>query len=134
MYDLEIEMANRPGALATMGQTLGEAGLSVEGGGVWVVGDKAYAHYLFEDGDGAAEVLKRAGFRILAVAPVVALRLRQDIPGQLGMLARRMADAEVNIQVQYSDHDHRLILVTEDHQKASMVAEQWMREYFPNPH
>jgi hypothetical protein len=30
--------------------------------------------------------------------------LRQDVPGQLGKIARRMADAGVNIQVVYSDH------------------------------
>lgn len=33
MYDVEIIMENRPGQLALMGETLGAAGISVEGGG-----------------------------------------------------------------------------------------------------
>ena len=41
-------------------------------------------------------------------------RLKQDVPGQLGLLTRRMAEAGVNIEVLYSDHDHQLILVVDD--------------------
>jgi hypothetical protein len=37
-------------------------------------------------------------------------RLKQAIPGQLGQLTRRMANAGINIEVLYSDHDHQLIL------------------------
>ena len=37
MKDLTIELENRPGALAEMGEVLGRAGVSVEGGGVFVV-------------------------------------------------------------------------------------------------
>lgn len=33
MFDLTIKLDNRPGALAEMGETLGAAGVSVEGGG-----------------------------------------------------------------------------------------------------
>lgn len=37
MKDLAIALDNRPGALAAMGEALGCAGVSVEGGGAWVV-------------------------------------------------------------------------------------------------
>ena len=37
MNDVTIELEHRPGALATMGETLGRAGVSVEGGGVFLV-------------------------------------------------------------------------------------------------
>ncbi|HYN81304.1 MAG TPA: hypothetical protein VES88_07370 [Gemmatimonadaceae bacterium] len=37
MKDLTIELENRPGALAEMGEALGRAGVSVEGGGAFVV-------------------------------------------------------------------------------------------------
>jgi hypothetical protein len=56
---------------------------------------------------------------------VVTLRLRQGVPGQLGLLTRRMADAGVNIRTQYSDHDHRLVLVVDDHAAAEQVATAW---------
>ena len=38
MKDLAIALENRPGALAEMGEALGRAGVSVEGGGAWVFG------------------------------------------------------------------------------------------------
>ena len=46
---------------------------------------------------------------------------------QLGAIARRMADAGVNIEVQYSDHDHQLVLVVDDLTAARAVADEWMR-------
>jgi hypothetical protein len=44
------------------------------------------------------------------------------------MIGRRMAEAGVNIRVQYSDHDHQLILVVDDLARAREVADAWMRE------
>ena len=35
MKDLAIALDNRPGALAEMGEALGKAGVSVEGGDAW---------------------------------------------------------------------------------------------------
>jgi hypothetical protein len=37
-----------------------------------------------------------------------------------------MAAAGVNIEVQYSDHDHQLILVVDDLERGRQVAEAWM--------
>jgi len=128
MQDLEIELENRPGALAEMGEALGRAGVSVEGGGMWVVNGVGVAHFLFHDGEAARRALEEAGIRVLAVSDVIALRLRQDEPGQLGNIARRMAMSGVNILVQYSDHDHQLIMVVDDYAKAREVAEAWTRE------
>jgi hypothetical protein len=123
MADLAIALENRPGALAEMGEALGRAGVSVEGGGVF----DGNAHFLFHDADAAKRALDAAGIRVERVSEVVMLRLRQSEPGQLGKIARRMADANVNIAVQYSDHDHRLILVVDDVARARAVAEEWMR-------
>lgn len=108
-----------------MGEALGRAGVSVEGGGVFVVDGLGIAHFLFEDGPAARRALEEAGIRVLAMRDVVTVRLRQDVPGQLGKIARAMADAGVNIEVQYSDHDHRLILVVDDLSKAEGVARDW---------
>jgi hypothetical protein len=62
---------------------------------------------------------------VLAEREVVIVRLRQSEPGQLGKIARRMADAGVNIEVQYSDHDNQLILVVDDLGAARVVAAEW---------
>jgi len=125
--DLAIELDDRPGALAEMGEALGQAGVSIEGGGAWVVGGRGVAHFLFADGTAARRALEAAGLRVLAERDVVVQRLRQDVPGQLGQLTRRMADAGVNIEVLYSDHDHQLILVVDDVLRARLASEHWTR-------
>ena len=128
MKDLTIALDDRPGALAEMGDALGKAGVSIEGGGAWVVNGEGIAHFLFADGAAAKTALEAAGIKVLAVNDVVVQRLRQDQPGQLGKLTRRMADAGVNIKVLYSDHDHQLVLVVDDIEKARTVSDAWSRE------
>ena len=127
MHDVSIDLADRPGALADMGEALGRAGVSVQGGGAWVVAGAGRAHFLVADGAAARAALERAGIGVNAVREVVVLRLHQGRPGQLGLVCRRLADAGVNIEVQYSDHDHRLVLVVDDLEAGRAVAADWMR-------
>jgi hypothetical protein len=126
--DLAIALENRPGALAEMGEALGRAGVSVEGGGAWVADGTGIAHFLFEDATAARNALKSAGIRVLEEREVLVQRLKQDVPGQLGLLTRRMAEAGVNIEVLYSDHNHQLILVVDDFARGRKVSEAWARE------
>jgi hypothetical protein len=128
MWDLTIALDHRPGSLADMGDALGRAGVSIEGGGAFAVDGRGVAHFLFADGDAARRALEGAGIRVLAAREVLVQRLRQSEPGQLGQLTRRMADAGVNIEVVYSDHDHRLILVVDDAARGREVSEGWERE------
>jgi hypothetical protein len=125
MFDVAIQLANRPGALAEMGETLGKAGISIEGGGGFVTKDEAVAHFLFADGEAARRALTGAGIRVLAVREVLVQRLDQETPGQLGKLARSMAEAGINIEVVYSDHANRLILVVDDLDKGRAVSAAW---------
>src|SRR5437762_12810628 len=99
MKDLTILLEDRPGALAEMGEALGRAGVSVEGGGVFVTNGIGVAHFLFADGAAARRALEAAGIRVAEENEVLVQRLRQDVPGQLGAIARKMADAGVNIRV-----------------------------------
>lgn len=126
--DLTISLANRPGALADMGEALGDAGVSVEGGGAFVVNGEGVAHFLVTDGVKAKNALTARGIHVTAVREVVVQRLQQSVPGQLGKLSRRMASAGVNIEVLYSDHEHQLILVVNDLAKGRAVSALWMRE------
>ena len=125
MRDLAIQLADRPGSLAEMGEALGAAGVSVEGGGAFVCAGGGVAHFLVADVDRARRALANAGITVLADREVITVRLNQEEPGQLGRLTRRMAEAGVNIEVLYSDHDHRLILVVDRHDAAASVAEAW---------
>lgn len=128
MKDLTIQLENRPGALADMGEALGRAGVSVEGGGAFVVNGIGVAHFLFVDGGAARRALEAADIRVLEERDVLVQRLNQAEPGQLGKISRRMAEAGVNIEVLYSDHGHQLILVVDDLAKGQAVSSAWARE------
>jgi hypothetical protein len=109
-----------------MGEALGRAGVSVEGGGAWVVDGRGVAHFLVENGAVARSALEAAGIRVAGVREVVTSRLDQARPGQNGAIRRLMADAGVNIEVLYSDHDHQLILVVDDVTRAREVARSYV--------
>ena len=131
MKDVSMILPDRPGALADMGEALGLAGVSVEGGGAWVVGGHGIAHFLVSDSDGnrAAVALRDADIEVVIIRDVLVQRLRQDVPGQLGALTRRMAEAGVNIEVLYSDHDNQLILVVDDVERGRAVSRQWATDF-----
>jgi hypothetical protein len=128
MQDVSILLENRPGALAEMGEALGRSGVSIEGGGAWIADGKGTAHFLFTDGDAARTALEAAGIKVLEVRDVVVQRLKQAVPGQLGQLTRRMANAGINIEVLYSDHDHQLILGVDKIESARAVSDAWANE------
>ncbi|MCU0482297.1 MAG: amino acid-binding ACT domain-containing protein [Anaerolineae bacterium] len=127
MRDLAIRLENRPGALAEMGEALGSAGISVEGGGAFVFDGKGIAHFLFEDGVSARRALEEKGIEVIADREVLIQRLNQDEPGQLGKISRMMANAGVNIEVIYSDHQNQLILVVDDFAKGQVVSDLWKK-------
>ena len=130
MKDLEIILENKPGMLALLGETLGNNKISLEGGGVFQNGKNAIAHFLVEEADKAGIVLADVGITVSRINNVVIQKLRQDVPGQLGMFCRRLADAGVNILTQYSDHSNQLIVVVDDHEKAKKISDEWMKEWW----
>lgn len=127
MRDLTVRLENRPGALADLGEALGSAGVSVEGGGAFVFDGQGIAHFLFDDAAAARKALEEKGIEVLADREVLVQRLRQDQPGQLGKISRLMAEAGVNIEVIYSDHQNQLILVVDDLEKGRAVSDAWRR-------
>ena len=127
MRDLAIRLENRPGALAEMGEALGSVGVSVEGGGAFVFEGKGIAHFLFEDTVSARKALEEKGIEVLDDREVLVQKLNQDQPGQLGKISRMMAEAGVNIEVIYSDHQNQLILVVDDFEKGRAVSDLWKK-------
>ena len=128
MKDLTIRLDDCPGALAAMGEVLGKSAVSIEGGGAFVVDGHGIAHFLVDDGEKARRALEAAGIEVVEVRDVLAQRLAQGEPGQLGRFTRRVADAGINIEVLYSDHRNQLILVVDDMEKGRAVSAAWMRE------
>ncbi|EMA8652161.1 amino acid-binding protein [Cronobacter sakazakii] len=125
MYDIHVIISNTPGALATLGTLLGKNGVGLEGGGVFSLAQESHAHFLVEEGETARRVLQDAGFTVQNVTRPLIRKLSQARPGELGEIARALADGSVNILVQYSDHANRLILVTDNHEQAEKVTRPW---------
>lgn len=125
MYDIEIHLTNRLGQLALMGDAFGAAGISVEGGGMFLVGDVGVAHFLIADGPAGVEALRSAGLDVIACREVLVQRLDQDTPGQLGAFCSAMADAGVGIDLLYSDHDNQLIVAVDDLAAGRSVSQRW---------
>ena len=125
MYDIHVLLDDRPGSLALFGRVMGEAGVSLEGGGIFITDGKGHAHFLVHDGERAKAAALAAGLDVVAVREVLVRRLKQEQPGQLGAIAGALAEAGVNIVTQYSDHDNQLILVVDDLHLASEVTAEW---------
>ncbi|MFI5842463.1 hypothetical protein ACIA8K_22420 [Catenuloplanes sp. NPDC051500] len=118
MYDLTIRVEDRVGALAEIGEALGAAGVSIEGGGVF----GPVAHFLVADPEAAGRAL---GPLITAVRRPLVQRLDQETPGQVGALTRLLAEAGVRIEVLYSDHVGNLILLVDDPDAGAAVSAAW---------
>lgn len=130
MKDIEIVLRNVPGALAQMGEILGRNNISLEGGGVFQNEETSIAHFLVHEAERAKGVLEQAQIKVLRINDVIVQKLRQDVPGQLGTFCRRLADAGVNILIQYSDHANQLIVVVDNYEKGRQVSEEWMKEWW----
>ncbi|MEO7046609.1 MAG: amino acid-binding protein [Ferruginibacter sp.] len=129
MKDLEIILENKVGSLALMGETLGKNKISLEGGGVFQNGEVSIAHFLVEEAERAKVVLAEVGINDVKINDVIIQKLRQEISGQLGIFCRKIADANVNILTQYSDHYNQLIVVVDNYEKGKQVSEEWMKEW-----
>ena len=129
MKDLEIALQNKPGQLALLGETLGKYKISLEGGGMFYNGAFAIAHFLVSEAEEAKKALKAAGIQVIRINDVLVQKLKQDVPGQLGLFCRKLADEGVNILTQYSDHSNQLIVIVDNFEKAKVISAEWMKEW-----
>ncbi|MEA9392892.1 amino acid-binding protein [Acerihabitans sp. TG2] len=125
MYDIYVILANIPGELGKFGNILGAAGVSLEGGGVFTFGQKGHAHFLVNDATTACAALKAQGIVVEEVNEVLIRRLDQETPGQLGTFCATLAENNINIITQYSDHHNQLILVVDDAIRARRLTQIW---------
>jgi hypothetical protein len=118
--DLTVSLEDRPGALADLGEALGNAGVNIEGiCGLGVEG-RGIIQVLVEDAAAARKALEGAGIKVEGEAdPMVAeISGSADTPGELGRMARAIANAGVNIQAMYLATHDRGVIVTTDNAKA----------------
>jgi hypothetical protein len=121
MKDLTVSLEDRPGTLATLGESLGAAGVNIEGLTVVSFEGRAIAHVLVEDAAAARTALEGAGIKVEGESDPLVQDLpsdQVDQPGVVGQMARAMADAGVNIQVVYLATKNRAVAITSDNAKA----------------
>lgn len=117
--DLTVTLADRPGTLADMGEALGNAGININGACGFPCGGEGVGHILLDDNDVAAAraALEGAGAAVRAEREVLVIEA-DDRPGMLGQVARKIADAGVNLDLVYLATGTRLVIGVDDLDKA----------------
>ena len=121
--DLTVRLENRPGTLADLGEALGNAGINIEGLAGLAVDGQGIVHLLVEDASAAREALQGAGIQVEGEAEALVVNVA-DKPGTFGDVARKIADAGVNITFSYVATNTRLVLGPDDIGKARQAVGQ----------
>jgi hypothetical protein len=112
--NLTIALEDRPGILAELGEALGGAGVNIEGFCGYASGGQGILHLLVEDPAGARRALESAGIDVQEEQDVVVVDNIEDRPGALGVIARRIAHADVSLNLGYLATNTRLVLGAND--------------------
>ncbi|HEY4667238.1 MAG TPA: ACT domain-containing protein [Anaerolineales bacterium] len=115
--DFMITMEDRPGSLAKLGETMGKAGINIEGACAVTGGGKGEVHILVPDAAAARSALKAAGIAVAGEREVLVVDAK-DRPGELGRITRKLADAGVNIQLFYISTGMKFVFAVDDPKKA----------------
>jgi hypothetical protein len=118
--DLTIHLDDKPGTLAAMGEALGAAHVNIEGICGFRCGDIGLIHILVENADSAKRALDSAGFRVEEIREVL-MKDIVDRPGELGGIARRLAEANINLELLYLTASMALVIGVDDIDKARIV-------------
>jgi hypothetical protein len=118
MKDLVVTgFEDRPGVGASIGEAVGNAGVNIEG--LIGSGKLGEVHLLVEDGDAdsARSAIEGAGLTVSDTRDAILVDA-EDTPGSFGRVARRIADAGVNVDYLYVASRTRLVFVVDDVEKA----------------
>jgi hypothetical protein len=117
--DLTLTVDDQPGGLADVGEALGAAGINIEGLlGIGLEG-RGIIHVCVQDGAAARRALEGAGIKVEGEADAILgppVEGAQQ-PGTMGVMARAVADAGVNVRVVYLATETRVVLVTDNNAK-----------------
>lgn len=121
--DLLVSLEDRPGTLADLGEALGDAGINIEGMCGITHEGKGIIHLLVEDVAGARRALQGAGIKVEGETDVIVSDIPGDVdkPGTLGAIARKVADAGVNVTLVYLATKNRSVVATSDNAKAQQA-------------
>jgi hypothetical protein len=101
LTEVIVELEDRIGALADLGELLGRQGVNISALAVVRVGEgQALAHLVLEPADVAVRALQEHGLVPERVREVLSVTL-EDEPGALGRYCRLLADASIDLEAVY---------------------------------
>lgn len=120
-----VTLKNVPGTLADLADALGERGINIEASGGETLGGEGRVTLLTADPKATREVLKGRNVPFEEVELLVITL--QDNPGALGRIARRFAEAGINVtglvQISRAQGRSDLGFVVSDLKKARSLVE-----------
>ena len=122
-YDVTVILDDKPGELARLGEVAGEAGVNLDGFAAFTGEGKGVVHVLVADDvlRKLCDALSAAQMGIADEREVFVVTVANE-PGALGETARRLADANVNIDLAYTTFGGvRLVICTDDVGSARQV-------------
>jgi len=90
-----VQLENRPGALAVLAEALAARGVDLRAIGGGSMGDSGHVIMTTADDDGTRAVLQDGGYTFIEGESILAEV--DDRPGGMALIARALADANVNI-------------------------------------
>jgi hypothetical protein len=113
MKDLVIRVRNEPGALAEVSAAISDAGVNLAAATYLGTAEFADLHVLVKHAEATRRVLEPAGLQLVDEREVVVVDA-EDHPGVLADLARRVADAGVNLNLVYVATGTRIVFGADD--------------------
>lgn len=113
MMDLTIEVANEPGALAAVAHAVSDAGVNIAAATCTQPGDRAELHILVPHAEAARHALGISNLAVTSEREVVVVEAH-DEPGELADMARKVAEAGINIDLVYVATRNRVVFGAED--------------------
>ena len=119
-WDLEVELANRPGTIADLGEAAAAAGVNILGVCGFPCEGMGVMHVLVEEAAPAGDAFRSAGLEVRGSREVLVASL-SNTPGSLGELTRRFATAGVNVDLLYVAADNQVVMGVDDLESGSRL-------------
>jgi len=111
--DLVIDVENTPGALARVATAISDAGVNIAAATFVGPGDRAEIHILVPHAEAVKHALAISHVAVTGEREVVVVDV-EDRPGVLADLTRKVAQAEVNLDLVYVATRNRIVFGAED--------------------
>ena len=111
--DLVIDIDNTPGALATVATAISDAGVNIAAATCLGNDNHAELHILVKHAEAAKHSLSIVGLGVSRERPVVIVEVH-DRPGELADLTRRIAKADINLDLVYVATGDRVVFGAQD--------------------